>query len=255
VGTLRVSPRAGETGLGAREQQLLDQLARQAAMATHAAALQEDLQHSRERLVLSREEERRRLRHDLHDDLGPALSAAAMKLEAAGELVGSDPERARAMLTRAGDALRASVTDVRRIVDDLRPPSLDGLGLTGALAEKLEQFEGAGVRLDLRVDPSVDALPGLPAAVEVAAYRIAAEAVTNAVRHGRPGSVVVSLSLEDRHLAVEVCDDGSGLAEQADAGIGLESMHERAAELGGTCTLASDASGTRVTARLPLEGP
>lgn len=255
VGALRVSPRAGEARLSLREQQLLDRLARHAALATHAAALQEDLQHSRERLVLSREEERRRLRRDLHDDLGPALSAAAMKLEAAGDLVGSDPDRARAMLTRAGDALRASVADVRRIVDDLRPPSLDGLGLAGAVREKLEQFDGAGVRLALRVDPGLDGLPGLPAAVDVAAYRIVAEAVTNAVRHGRPATVEVVLRLDGGHLEVEVTDDGDGLAEQAGAGVGLDSMHERAAELGGTCTLASGASGTRVTARLPLEAP
>ena len=254
VGTLRVSPRAGEAGLGARERELLDRLARQAATATHAVALQEDLQHSRERLVLAREEERRRLRHDLHDDLGPALSAAAMKLEAAGDLVDTDPVRARAMLSRAGEALRVSVSDVRRIVDDLRPPSLDGLGLTGALRQLLDQFEDGTVVLGLRVDPQVDGLAGLPAAVDVAAYRIAAEAVTNAVRHGRPSAVTVGLSLDERHLVVEVCDDGTGLADGLDVGVGLESMHERAAELGGTCTLASGARGTRVTARLPMEG-
>jgi two-component system NarL family sensor kinase len=254
VGTLRVSPRVGESGLGGRERDLLDRLARHAAVATHAAALQEDLQHSRERLVLSREEERRRLRRDLHDDLGPALSAAAMKLEAAGVLVDTDPGRARTMLARAEEALRASVADVRRIVDDLRPPSLDGLGLVGALREALDQFEGGPIALTLRVDPEVAALDGMPAAVEVAAYRIAAEAVNNAVRHARPGTVSVALSLADGDLVVDVADDGSGLTEELEVGVGLESMHERAAELGGSCSLTSGPDGTRVVARLPLEG-
>ena len=254
VGLLTVSPPRGSEALGPREQQLLDRLARQAALATHAAALQQDLQRSREQLVLSREEERRRLRRDLHDGLGPLLSAAAMKLEAAGDLVTSDPERARAMLVRAQDVLRSSVSDVRRIVDDLRPPSLDGLGLVGAVSEVLDQFEGGPVAMRLSVEAPHVELDRLPAAVEVAAYRIVSEAITNAVRHADPRSVLVGVSLEGGDLVVSVEDDGRGIATDIDLGVGLGSMHERAAELGGTCALDSSALGTRVVARLPRGG-
>jgi signal transduction histidine kinase len=254
VGTLSVCARPGETGLGTRERALLDRLAREAAVAAHAVALQADLQVSRERLVLSREEERKRLRRDLHDDLGPVLAATAMKLEATRESLRDDPEAAIRSLDAATATLRDSVAGVRRIVDDLRPPSLDGLGLVGALREQLDQFGDAGVRLELDVRAPVDRLAGLPAAVDVAAYRIASEAVTNALRHGSPSRVELVLDVADGQLVVCVADDGAGVDDEVTAGVGLESMHARAAELGGSCTLDSRAGGgTVVSARLPLE--
>jgi signal transduction histidine kinase len=254
VGMLRASARAGETRIGSRELTLLADLSRHAAVASHAAALQEDLQRSREHLVVSREEERRRLRHDLHDDMGPALAATAMKLEAARDLVIAEPQRAIGLLDGAAETLRATVAGVRRIVDDLRPPSLDGLGLVGAFQEKLDQFDDARVELRLVVEPQVAELAGLPAAVDVAAYRIASEALTNALRHGVPTAVEVRLATHDRQLVVTVADDGAGLEPDVSAGIGFESMHTRAAEIGGTCTLTSRAgAGTTVVARLPLD--
>ena len=255
VGTMRVAPRAGESGLGARELAVLERLARQAAVAAHAAALSEDLVRSRERLVLSREEERRRLRRDLHDDLGPTLAATAMKLESTRDLVARDPEAAVAALDVAAERLRASVAGVRRIVDDLRPPSLDGLGLAGALQEQLDQF---GDRVDLRLDVRVpdELLRTLPAAVDVAAYRIASEAVTNAVRHAQPTRVDVVLEVVDDELALTVTDDGTGMPAHVRAGVGLESVHHRAAEVGGTCAIHTrPGAGTVLAARLPLETP
>ena len=158
------------------------------------------------------------------------------------------------MLTRAGEALRTSVSDVRRIVDDLRPPSLDGLGLVGALRETLDQFGGTSVAFDLHVDAPDGALDRLSAAVEVAAYRITAEALTNAVRHAGPTSVALALAVHEGHLVITVSDDGTGFTRDTDAGVGLGSMHERASELGGSCTLETGAHGTRVTALLPLGG-
>ena len=255
VGTMRVAPRAGESELGTRELAVLERLARQAALAAHAAALSEDLVRSRARLVLSREEERRRLRRDLHDDLGPTLAATAMKLESTRDLVVRDPEAAVAALDVAAERLRASVAGVRRIVDDLRPPSLDGLGLAGALQEQLDQF---GSSIDLRLDVRVpdELLRDLPAAVDVAAYRIASEAVTNAVRHARPTRVDVVLEVVDRELALTVSDDGSGMPEHVRAGVGLESVHHRAAEVGGTCAIHTrPGAGTVLAARLPMETP
>jgi two-component system, NarL family, sensor kinase len=146
------------------------------------------------------------------------------------------------------------VSDVRRIVDDLRPPSLDGLGLVGALSEVLDQFEGGPVAMRLAVDAGPEELDRLPAAVEVAAYRIVAEALTNAVRHARPTTVLVGVCAEGPDLVVSVEDDGDGIGPEVDLGVGLGSMHERAAELGGTCALDSSGRGTRVVARLPRGG-
>jgi signal transduction histidine kinase len=255
VGTMRVAPRAGESGLGERERAVLERLARQAALAAHAAELSEDLVRSRERLVLSREEERRRLRRDLHDDLGPTLAATAMKLESTRDLVARDPDAAVAALDVAAERLRASVAGVRRIVDDLRPPSLDGLGLAGALREQLDQF-GDSVQLNLDVRVPDELLCSLPAAVDVAAYRIASEAVTNAVRHAEPTRVDVVLEVVGHELALTVSDDGSGMPAGVRAGVGLESVHHRAAEVGGTCAIHTrPGAGTTLAARLPLETP
>lgn len=255
VGVLRVAPRPGEAELGAREHAVLERLARQAAVAAHAAALSEDLVRSRERLVLSREEERRRLRRDLHDDLGPTLAATAMKLESTRDLVTRDPAAAVAALDVAAERLRSSVAGVRRIVDDLRPPSLDGLGLAGALREQLDQF-GDAAQLRLEVRAPEDVLRTLPAAVDVAAYRIASEAVTNALRHAAPTRVDVLLDVVDGQLALTVTDDGSGMPEHVRAGVGLESVHHRAAELGGTCEVRTRPGvGTVLSALLPLESP
>lgn len=255
VGLMRVSPRAGESGLGSRELAVLERLSRQAAVAAHAAALSEDLVRSREALVLSREEERRRVRRDLHDDLGPTLAATAMKLESTRDLVLSDPAAAVAALDVAAERLRASVAGVRRIVDDLRPPSLDGLGLAGALREQLDQFgDGVDLRLDVRAPDQL--LQALPAAVDVAAYRIASEGVTNALRHAAPTRVDVLVEVTDEQLRLTVTDDGRGMPPHVRAGVGLESVHHRAAEVGGTCEIRTRPGfGTILSARLPLEAP
>ena len=181
-----------------------------------------------------------------------------MKLENTRDLVARDPAAAASALDLAAERLRSAVTGVRRIVDDLRPPSLDGLGLAGALREQLDQFEGAdgGAELVLDVRAPDSALRGLPAAVDVAAYRIASEAVTNALRHGRPSRVEVLLDVADHHLLLEVRDDGTGMPDEVRAGVGLESVHHRAAEVGGSCELRTrPGAGTVLSARLPLEAP
>ncbi len=119
-------------------------------MAVHAVVVQSQLQDSREQIVLSREEERRRLRNDLHDDLGPTLAATALQLEATSDLVASDPDRAVVGLQRAATSLRDSVGAVRRIVDDLRPTTLDELGLVGATREQADGLPARGCRLGWR---------------------------------------------------------------------------------------------------------
>ena len=167
-----------------------------------------ELQRARERLVAAREEERRRLRRDLHDGLGPALAGAALKVEAAENLLASDPAAAGKLLEDARSEIQNAVADVRRLVYALRPPALDELGLVEALREQAEKL-GAADHPRVEIDAS-DQLEGLPAAVEVAAYRISLEAMTNAARHADARTCVVRIALNE-DLELEVVDDGAGL--------------------------------------------
>lgn len=145
----------------------------------------------------------------------------------------------------------AAIADIRRLVYDLRPPALDEFGLQGAIQEYARQFETQD-GLSIRVDAPITVSP-LPAAVEVAAYRITLEALANVVRHSQARHCCVALAMLDKTLQVEVRDDGLGLPKPVSPGVGLNSMRERAAELGGTCVVeALPHGGTRVRARLPL---
>ncbi|NTU80802.1 MAG: histidine kinase, partial [Chloroflexales bacterium] len=234
VGEIRLAPRSGEASFSPADWRLLEGIAHQAGVAVHATRLNADLQRSRERLVAAREEERRRLRRDLHDGLGPALATQALKLEAARDLVELDPARAVALLTDLIGESQAAIADIRRLVYALRPPALDELGLVGALREQAVQYEhlagGTGAALRIRIDAPT-ALPPLPAAAEVAVYRIALEALTNVVRHASATSCTISLGA-GTGLHLDIRDDGRGLPPDCRPGVGLSSMQERAAELG-----------------------
>lgn len=231
------------------EERLLADIAHQAGVAVRAVQLTADLQRSREHLVTTREEERRRLRRDLHDGLGPVLAGIAMRLDAARNLLPQDPERVGVMLEDLKAQTQEAVGDIRRLVYALRPPALDELGLVSALREHIGGLQTNGLRI---VVHAPDRLPPLPAAIEVAAYRIAQEAVTNVIRHARARECRVSISIADA-LEVEVVDDGVGIGMDMRAGVGLTSMRERTAELGGTCVIeATPTGGTRIAVRLPL---
>jgi signal transduction histidine kinase len=217
----------------------------------HAARLTADLRRARGRLVAAREEERRRLRRDLHDGLGPALAAQTLKVGAARSLLRRDPDAADARLAELEGDLAAALADVRRLVYGLRPPALDDLGLIAAIREGAAQYAGPGAPRVAVEAP--DRLPPLPAAVEVAAYRIVQEALANVVRHADARTCRVRLTTEADALVVEVLDDGVGVPFDRHVGVGLVSMRERAAELGGACTVeAQPGGGTRVVAWLPL---
>jgi signal transduction histidine kinase len=250
VGTLAVTPRPGERQLGDRDASLLSALVDQAAPALAALRLTEDLQRSREALVAAREEERRWLRRELHDGVGAALAGVRLQLDAARELV--DGSRAARILDAAVAGVSEAVGDVRRITDDLRPPALDQLGLAGSL-------EALGDRLRtpaLSVTVDVGELPALPAATEVACYRIAAEAVANAVRHACAQHVAMTASVAGDSVELVVRDDGIGLvaasaSASAGSGLGIASMRQRAEEIGGSLSLESSSIGTTVRAVLP----
>lgn len=252
LGHLLLGARAPGEAFTPAEQRLLNDLARQAGVALAAVRLTADLQRSRQRLVTARAEERRRLRRDLHDGLGPQLASHALKLEAARDLIRTNPERAEALLTNLIEKSQGIVGEVRRLVYDLRPPALDELGLVGAAREYAAQNSANGLQISL---DAPEQLPPLPAAVEVAAYRIIQEAVTNTIRHARARTCRVSLSLADAPTALqlEICDDGLGLPAGYHAGVGLASMRERAQELGGECKVETvTTGGVRVSVSLPL---
>jgi two-component system NarL family sensor kinase len=252
VGVLVVGARSGEDSLGVADRRVLGVLAAPVAVALHAVLLSQQLQRSRERLVAAREEERRRLRRDLHDGLGPTLTAVTLKADAARSALPSTPERTEALLVELRADAKQAIGDLRRVVYDLRPAALDELGLLGALRQQVDRFDRDGVASTLHA-PAV--LPSLPAAVEVAALRIITEALTNIARHAHAHHTTITLAVNDE-LCIEVRDDGTAStgAEQAwRPGVGLQSMAERAAEVGGTLQAGPTPTGGRVQARLPLE--
>lgn len=251
VGELLVAPRGPREEYSPADRHLLGDLARQIGPAAHAVRLTVELQRSRERLVTAGEEERRRLRRDLHDGLGPQLAGIMLKLETARNRLGHDPA-ADALLRDLAARTETAVTDIRRLVYGLRPPALDDLGLIQALREAAGQYGEHGITFIVDAPKS---LPPLPAAVEVAAYRIAQEAITNVVRHAgaRRCTVWVVTNAAADMLSLEVQDDGRGVGRTLGMGVGLSSMRERAEELGGTWTMkALPGSGTCVSAELPL---
>jgi signal transduction histidine kinase len=254
VGQLILAPRApGETFTPA-DRRLLEGLAHQAGVAVHAVRLTTELQRARERLVAAREEERRRLRRDLHDGLGPQLASQTLTLDAIDRLLERDPAGARQLLAELKAQSEAAVLDIRRLIYALRQPALDDLGLVAALGQDATQYWTSGLQITVQVPAP---LPELPAAVEVAAYRIAQEAITNVARHARARHCRVCITLEHdvqpRRLCLEIQDDGCGLPAPRRAEIGFQSMRERAQELGGCLLIESDPGrGTRVVTTLPL---
>ncbi|MBA3523030.1 MAG: sensor histidine kinase [Geodermatophilaceae bacterium] len=250
-GALVIGLRRGDQRLGPADRRVLTLLAGPLSTALHATRLSLQLQASRERLVLAREEERRRLRRDLHDGLGPLLTGVALSADAAANLLGRSPAEASAMITAVRSDSRTAIGEVRRIVEDLRPPALDELGLVAALRVRAAQTARRvdGARFTATVNAPAE-LPPLPAAVEVAAYRIATEALTNAVRHSNASSVVITLVCDDE-FCVQVTDDGRSDGHWA-PGVGIGGMHDRVAELGGRCEVGPGPAGGSVRVTLPL---
>jgi signal transduction histidine kinase len=257
VGDLLLSARTPGESLTPADLRLLQDLAPQIAVAVQTVRLTaelkqltSDLQQSRTRLIAAREEERRRLRRDLHDGLGPTLASLTFKIDAARNLLKQDSERADQLLEGMREQAQEAITDIRRLVYDLRPPALDELGLLSALREQAASYQHQGLRIIIETP---ECLPPLPAAVEVATYRIAQEALTNALRHAEAQRCLLCLHLHEGRLTLQVSDDGKGIAPGHHIGVGLLAMHERAVELGGRCTITGgSSSGTTIQVSLPL---
>lgn len=277
LGSLYVSPRSPEEPLTKADLKLLHLLGRESArivlglkQSLDIGRLMQELQASREKLIFAREEERRAIRNNLHDDLAPRLASLALSASAAGEYMRKDPPRAASIVSELESDIRVIVADIREFVHNLRPPALDQYGLVEAIRQRADRLQqlgtaqgGDGKRMKMEVT-APGSLPVLPAAVEVAAYRIVSEALVNAVKHSQAGLCRVTLDVQtgphSEELYVEIVDDGvgmsmadSGAARGQASGVGLTSLRERAAELGGRSSIESgEGGGSRVAAWLPL---
>ncbi|MDQ2749090.1 MAG: GAF domain-containing sensor histidine kinase [Actinomycetota bacterium] len=249
VGTLRLAGRSLNERFNAADQRLLGDFAGRIAGTVAVVQLTEALRQSRADLVRAREEERRRIRRELHDGVGPVLASAALALGRAQRQFDAT-DRRHDSLREAGDEVRQTIGDIRELVHDLRPPALDELGLAAAVRQRAATLNDPfATTVMCEAPPSLGALP---AAVEVAGYRIAAEAMTNAVRHAHASHCTVTLSITEDMLTVTVTDDGDGIRPGTPTGVGISSMRERAAELGGTFSICTAADQTEVTACLPI---
>ncbi|MDQ1669923.1 MAG: hypothetical protein QOE40_1984 [Actinomycetota bacterium] len=251
VAELVVGLRAGDLALSPGDEHVLRLVAPLLAQAMRARRLAADLQASREETITALEEERRRLRRDLHDGLGPRLSGIAFTSDAARNTLRQDPDAADTLLAAIRAETVTAISEIRQLVYGMRPPALDELGLVPAVRQQAAALHTRDNRsFGVRIEASN--LPPLPAAVEVAAYRIVVEALTNAARHSGARTATACLSVVDAALVVEVRDGGFGAGAWS-PGVGITSMRERAAELGGTLTVDHSAGGTVVRAALPLQ--
>jgi signal transduction histidine kinase len=251
LGTLAVAPRRGEHGLDPTDRRLLEAMTAQVTAVVRAVDLSEELAAAREHTVAAALSERRRLRHDLHDGLGPSLTGIGLGLEAVQAAIPQDPERAGSVVRRVRAEVTRAVDEIRRILDGLRPSALDEVGLVAALRERANDLtERSGGRLTVEIQ-APSPMPTLDPETEVAAYRISEEALTNSVRHSNASTVVVRLRVIDDGISVEVSDDGRGFSPALRRGVGLDSMQQRAESLGGSLAVTADA-GVRVLAHLPL---
>jgi signal transduction histidine kinase len=247
VGTLSLAWRTPVDRLSAADRRLVEALAVPVAAAVHAARLADEVTRSRAQVMAAREQERRRLRNDLHDGVGPSMSGVALGIEAA--LKASDTPRVREILGVVHGEVVDLVAEVRHLIDDLGPAGLTPGGLVTALRAHAEAVTALA---GLPVDVTSSALPQLPVPTEIALYRIAVEAVTNAVRHSRASHVEVRLTAGDQAVRLEVDDDGVGCAAAVD-GVGRTSMRERATAMGGTfAVLDSSGGGTLVRVVVPI---
>jgi signal transduction histidine kinase len=191
----------------------------------------------------------RRLLRDLHDGLGPTLAAIALGLRAARNLVVHDPGSIGPLLARLEEEVHTAVAEIRRLASGAHPEVLARLGLVGAVRAHVASLTD---RHPVRVDVRCADVPDLPVCVQVAAYRIISEALTNVVRHAGARHCSVRMRFDGR-LHVEVVDDGVGAVADRGVGVGLRSMRDRAREVGGTLRMEhAAAGGTRIAADFPV---
>jgi signal transduction histidine kinase len=248
IGAFYLTDKEDAGSFGADDQALIELLAAHAAIAITNARLDE---RSRELSILS---ERNRLALELHDVVSQKLFSLVLTAEAAGTLIERDPAAARAQVARLQDIAREALDELRSMILELRPPDLERDGLGGALRKHVELArELHGVPIELDVDEAV----GGDRRRDREVLRIAQEALANALRHAGAGRVAVRLGAVDGGVVLEVADDGEGFSpddpELRSRHLGLTSMEERAARLGGRLEIRSRV-GAGTTVRLEVGG-
>lgn len=245
LGALVLAPPRGSTRLDRHHRRLLGEVLPFVVLVLRARAEADELRAARTAAASAREDERRRLRRDLHDGVGPLLASQLLMLDTI-RVAGDRPE----LLAHLEAQARSAIGEVRRVAHDLRPPELDAGGLPAALTQDVERLGAAGLPVRLEIDLGGAALP---AAVEVAVLRIVREALANVMRHAAASRVEVRLTADEGGIELGVIDDGRGRGGAPD-GMGSASMHDRAQELGGTFSSSPGpgGTGTEIRARIPL---
>lgn len=242
--------------LDARTAHLVEQFAGVVAVFLELTEVNEQLDRARDRLVQVRHEERRILRRDLHDGLGPALAGIGLGIAAARRRTATDPVGAVALLDDLAEEVGRRTQDVRLLARSMLPVALDDGDLPGALAALAARFEAAGTRVEV----DVESRPDMDTARQIATYHVASEALVNAWRHGGARHVRIRVSAGPAgEVVLEVSDDGSGIGSgrgtcttsAAPRGVGLASMRERVDELAGQLSLEGGERGTTVRMVLP----
>jgi signal transduction histidine kinase len=248
IGRLLFARRSPNEAISETEQVLLRNIARQTGTAVHSAKLTADLLRSRQHLVTAREEERRRLRRNLHDGLGPTLAGATLRIDSARNKLESDPSQADSLLVETKGQIHDMIEDIRSLVYELRPPALDDMGLVKAVRAYINNQKF--VDLKILVD-DLKGLPTLPAAVEVAAYRIATEGITNVIQNTQATNAVITFYQEHGNLIVEIKDDDKSIQDPNEISAGMTSIRRQAEELGGQMEITQKSPGTLIRACLP----
>ncbi|MGW9630031.1 sensor histidine kinase [Agromyces sp. NPDC055520] len=250
LGVLSVPPRPGESSLTALDREVVGRIALHSAPALHGARALAELGEAHTRLLLAREEERKRLRRDLHDDLSPTLSGLSLGAAALAKRAASIDAELSRQAAELHEDIQAAVVQSREIAYGLRPPILDDRGLVAAIRDRVHGQSADALAVEV-IAP--EGALGLPAAVDLAALRIVQEAVANVRRHAQAGTCRITLERRGDELHVQVDDDGIGMPRRAAGGLGLASIRERALELGGTARFGNTPSGgARVSVRLPV---
>lgn len=250
IGRLQVARRAPKENFSEADRHLIENIAHQAGAAAQTVRLNAELIRSRAQIVKEREDERLRIRRDLHDELGPLLASQSLKLAAARQVIRTQPEKAEKLVEEIGQQSQQTVADIRRLVHGLRPPVLDQLGLVEAVRDLARS---AGIDMTIEVSAPESQVPKLSAAAEVNAYRIVLEALTNAAKHAHAKHCTVKFEIEPDTFVIHIQDDGVGMPKEYRAGVGLRSMRLRAAEIGGRLNIESvQPHGTHIIAKLPL---
>ena len=249
IGYLKVSQRSHDEEFSLSEKHLLENIAAQASTAAFNVRLMHDLQRARLNLVTAREEERRRIRRDLHDGLGPNLASLTLRADTIHNLLEHDPQRADQMLGDLKRQIQSTIQDVRLLVYELRPPALDELGLIGAIESFIDKNATTQPEIILN---AAKPFPDLSAALEVAVYRIAMEGLNNILRHAKAEHAIIEIRIQNKELIIDIQDDGIGMSPVSITGVGLASMREHAEELGGKFKVLPAQPGFHIRAEIPF---